>query len=343
MGFEFLADMAFGKNENTIDDVVYARKKYMSLGNAPLKTKAQILATGLGIDKNFDSLLKNGQSQNKTKGKPYIGAYPATLHKSQSCALLPTWKSLFSPSSAMLYQLPLRSCFFRFDLKLRTPFYSRDDLAHYITENPLKREWVFDTPYLSAAAVKGLLRWAWRIRWADQNKKDEEQIFGPRQCDLKDDNAKQGCLYTYPLFWKGQVALEVINPHDRRSGTGINPIKYEVVNKGGETSLFLMLVNRNEDIVRLFNHFDLLAGSLSILLEHSGLSAKKSAGWGDVAVNNCEAWISLSDDEVAEISGGYPDESESMQIIHVEWVKMSEFFETISKMISKLGGSKKSL
>lgn len=317
MGFEFLSDMAIGTNENTIDDVVHSRNNYARLKEAPLKTKVQVLATGIGVDSDFDGLLKNGRPPKKYKGIIEIGGYPATVRKSKKCGLPAEWESFFLPSSDDLNKLPLRSCLFRFDLQLRTPFYSKDDMAHYVIENPLRREWVFQAPFLSAAGVKGLLRWAWRMRWGNEKKKDEERLFGPRQGDMDDDNAMQGCLYTYPLFWKGDIGLEVINPHDRRSGTGINPIKYEVVSVGGRASLFLMIVNRTEEYEKLARYFGLLKEPISILLEHSGLSAKRSAGWGDVAVEDCEGWIRMSGDADG----------------HLQWKVMPEFLDAIGKAL----------
>lgn len=321
MGFEFLSDMAIGTNDNTIDDVVHGRKNYAHLKNAPLKTKVQVLATGLGVNKDFEGLLKNGRPPKKFNGITEIGGYPAVVRKLSKCGLPAEWESFFLPNSDDLNKLPLQSLLLKFDLRLQTPFYSKDDMAHYVIENPLRREWVFQAPYLSAAGVKGLFRWAWRMRWGDEKKNSEERdLFGPRQGDMDDDNAMQGCLYTYPLFWKGDIGLEVINPHDRVTGTGKNPIKYEVVSIGGRASLFLMFVNRTEELEKLARYFDLLREPITILLEHSGLSAKRSAGWGDVAVEDCEAWFSLSRDEKG----------------HLHWKVMPEFLDAIGKTLSNL-------
>jgi hypothetical protein len=283
MSFEFLSDMALGPDESEIEQAVLGKEKYSILRNAPWTIKGKVLATGLAEEnKHYSSLLKDGQD-----------GYPHSIKFASDISLLPDWNEFFLPQPDQMALLPLYSVLFQLDLKLASPFYSRDDLAFYPTENPLRREWVFGAPYLSAAGVKGLLRWAWQMCWSDEKMDMETKLFGPRQGNLDEENARRGRLYTYPLFWKGAVGLDVINPHDRSTGTGINPIKYEIVKPGGTTSLFLLSVNRTEDMQTGLDAVAALEDPLTLLLYHSGLSAKRSAGWGSVDVLACKAWISV--------------------------------------------------
>ena len=193
MSFEFLADTAIKTPaEGVIDDIVEGRNVYVGLSDATWIAKAQVLSTGLAYDDRFENLLKNGREKNEKKGITAIGAYPGLLQKQGRSFLPGEWTPLFEPQEAMIRRLPLWSALVSIELKLKRPFFSRDDLSFYPCENPVKREWIFGVPYLSAAAVKGLLRWAWRMQWGDAKKTLEEQIFGPRSEEMTDENAQQG-------------------------------------------------------------------------------------------------------------------------------------------------------
>ena len=300
MSFEFLSEMALSPDEREIDEAVHGKGRYSVLEKTPWSVRGQVLATGLAHDDSYVSVLKNGRREIKKKGIPGIKGYPKIVQSTHDIALKEVWNTLFLPQPDQLKISPLYSILFRFDLRLKTPFYSRDDLAFYPIENMLKREWVFNVPYLSAAGVKGLLRWAWQMCLDDDQSVPETRLFGPRQENMNEENARQGCIYTYPLFWKGSVGLDVINPHDRETGTGINPIKYEIVKQGGKTSFFLLIVNREENCQFALNTLKLLEDPLTLLLEQSGLSAKRSSGWGDVDITTCTAWISMPAGHTAE-------------------------------------------
>jgi CRISPR/Cas system CMR subunit Cmr6 (Cas7 group RAMP superfamily) len=291
MSYEFLADMALTSDEASIEQVVKKQGKYSGLTEKSWTTQSRILATGLANGDDFVTVLKNGREIRRNL--PAIQGYPSIINNSEN-NLDSIWKEILLPNVSQLSLLPVASCFLQFNLKLERPFFSKDDLAFYPHENPLKREHILGTPYLSAAAVKGLLRWAWQMCWGDNKPDAEMKIFGPKHENLDDDNGKQGSFYPYPLFWSGKIGLDVINPHDRKTGTGTNPIKYEVVNINGVTSLFIMFVNRMEDWEFLTIFLELIKEPLQLLLEESGLSAKRSAGWGAVKVTSCSASLKVS-------------------------------------------------
>jgi CRISPR/Cas system CMR subunit Cmr6 (Cas7 group RAMP superfamily) len=294
MSYEFLADMALTSEEASIEQVVKKQGRYANLPEKSWTTRSRILATGLAHDDEFVSVLKNGRERlDKKRNLPARQGYPSIIKNSEN-NLDSIWKELLLPSVSQLSLLPAGSCFLQFNLKLERPFFSKDDLAFYPHENPLKREHILGTPYLSAAGVKGLLRWAWQMCWGGNKSDAEMNIFGPRHENLDDNNGKQGSLYPYPLFWNGKIGLDVINPHDRKTGTGTNPIKYEVVDIGGVASLFIMFVNRMEDWKFINTFLDLIKEPLQLLLEGSGLSAKRSAGWGAVKVTSCSASLKVS-------------------------------------------------
>lgn len=297
MSFEFFSDMAV-ESENDIDLVVDAKNQYDVLGNAPWALQARILASGLH---NFESFIKNGRVENTKRGITRIKGYPEIVKKSAVGNFAASCAGHFLPDNACMPHLPSGSCLFKLGVTLTTPFYSRDDVAFYSTENVLRKDWVFELPCLGATGIKGLLRWAWRISGGNDTpagRKIAADLFGiaeenKKSRDSNDAIARKGCLYTYPLFWKGKVGLDIINPHDRITGTGTIPIKYEVVLPGATAELCLLLMNKTGRIEDVWPLMDALEMSLAILLDHSGLSAKRSVGWGNVKIDNCLAFIKV--------------------------------------------------
>lgn len=291
MKYDFLSEMALDSNdEESIDRSIQTE----ALKPAPWSVKAAVLSTGLGQDDDFDSQIKNGQKENHNRGEIWIGGYPRLFP--QNCGFAQVWQEFFTLQDKDLQHCPDFSCFIEIDLELVRPFYSRDDRAFYPIENPVKRDWVFHEPYLAAAGIKGLLRWAWKTCWSgDKSKSDlAGKLFGLEKENLTEENAQIGMLYICPLFWKGRVELESINPHDSESGAGLKPIKYEVVQRGGKGKLALLIVNREESLDSLRSIMAPFWEALMFLLENSGLSAKRSADWGqvEVSVNKCKAFLS---------------------------------------------------
>jgi hypothetical protein len=297
MSYEFLADRAIMPgDEGVIDNVVEGRERYTG---ATLTAKAQILSTGLCHEDTFVNCIKNGRERNN-RGVTTIGGYPALIQRQGRILIPQEWISLFEPAEGIIGRLPPWSALITLEVRLTRPFFSREDVSFYPTENPLKKEWIFGVPYLSAAGVKGLLRWAWRMQWEDdQDEKDiEEGIFGPRNEEMQDDNARHGSLWTYPLIWNGDIGLDVINPYDRIKSIGIKPIKYEVVKSGATAKIHLIILNRDSEKVWLLKILDKLRPVLDLLLQHGGISAKRSADWGTVDVIKTEAFIRIVPGEI---------------------------------------------
>lgn len=64
----------------------------------------------------------------------------------------------------------------QFVFTLQKPYFSRDDTDFYILENPVKKEWVFNVPYVASTQWKGALRAAMVRRLAD-----EKEGLGPSE------------------------------------------------------------------------------------------------------------------------------------------------------------------
>lgn len=223
----------------------------------------------------YAALLKTLTTYEETSDKAKDSSFPRLVNN-QKCGLAANWKDWLLPSPSVLRLLPDGSCLIKIEVTLQSPFFSRDDRSFYPTDNVLKRHHVFLTPYLAASGLKGLLRWAWKM--AGGNGEDEALLFG-KAANSPDEDSQQGLLRCWPVYWKGFTGLEVINPQDRRTGAGTSPIKYEVVLPQSSGSVCLLLVNQNNAAQRLLLP---LMGTFWHLVDYGGLSAKNSAGWGQV-------------------------------------------------------------
>ncbi|MCD6238979.1 MAG: CRISPR-associated protein [Thermotogae bacterium] len=97
----------------------------------------------------------------------------------------------------------------------------------------------------------------------------------------------RGMLYFYPTFWD-KVDMIVINPHDRKTKTGKNPIYFEVVPAGAKGVFRLVYVpfyywfdlSENEFKKKVVEDLrDVIVGIKNMMLTY-GFSARKSSGFG---------------------------------------------------------------
>jgi CRISPR-associated protein Cmr2 len=188
--------------------------------------------------------------------------------------------------SPNLSLLPAGSFSISFRFTLTSPYLSKDDAALHLLDNPVRKEWVFKLPYIASTQWKGALRAAVRQMndWDNQDSK-LLQLFGEAN-DNKPDDGKAGRLYFYPTFFD-RLGLEVINPHDRKTGAGSQPILMECV-PAGTTGAFTLLytpldrIGQDEAETRqqLLADLQLLAEGLEALFTLYGFGAKTSSGFG---------------------------------------------------------------
>ncbi|OGF68319.1 MAG: CRISPR-associated protein [Candidatus Fischerbacteria bacterium RBG_13_37_8] len=230
-------------------------------------------------------------------------------------------------SSIDISALPKGSWVIEFPITLAKPFISRDDVPLYIIENQVRKEKVFGVPFISAMAWKGNLRWAMmkaslEPKVNDPNKFNEIRfqhtlLFGTEKASgedkgwtcyldglcyrakeeyrnkLKEKFGKEdvpnlaGMLHFYATFWD-RIDMEVINPHDRKTKTGKNPIYFEVVPAGAKGFFRLVYApfyhfelhtdeELKEEIAK--DLLNVIAGLKEIMITY-GFSAKKSSGYG---------------------------------------------------------------
>lgn len=119
-----------------------------------------------------------------------------------------------------------------------------------------------------------------------------DYIIGQNYVDQ--DGNEKGRLVCYPTFFD-RISLDIINPHDRETRTGKNPITLEVVPPETEGDLYLLYVpfdkmGESEDKVKEEIREDLLiiCKSVKALLTEYGMSAKRTSGYGGALIGKIE-------------------------------------------------------
>ncbi|MEG4805976.1 RAMP superfamily CRISPR-associated protein [Microcoleus sp. F8-D3] len=183
----------------------------------------------------------------------------------------------FTPELSALNYLPPLSFMLRFPFKLKKPYLSKDDRTFYLLDNPVRKDKVFQTPMVASTSWKGVLRATF---WQLGHQKDNEQIIRLFGDAREDEKGQAGRLYFYPTFFD-KIGLEVINPHDRKTGTGKNPILIESVPVGATGEFVLLYVPFGKiDETQIAKDLELIAEGVEAMLAVYGFGAKTSSGFG---------------------------------------------------------------
>ena len=276
---------------------------------------AQLLATlkayGKQIGLDLSTIAQNGYKKDHINIKGYPGLVARCSTESRD---LQVWKKYSDPRPETLDGLPKGCVLLRFDVTLLSPFFSRDDLSFYPIDNALKRHKVFDVPFLAASGIKGLLRWASRMRRGSLEDDDKDRfLFGTVRNNTSASGEPQngasalaGALICYPFFFSGgSLGLEAINPQDRETGAGSVPVKYEVVQPGATGTFFFLLPNLPGRCRLSSDHVSSLIDDLKFLCTQGGISAKSSTGWGALKLDHAAYCIRAAREKMPE------DETES--------------------------------
>ncbi len=208
----------------------------------------------------------------------YENAYATFLAKQHHDYLAPL--GLVPDSTQLdLTLLPPHSTFIQFTFTLAAPYISRDDEAFHINDNPVRKDNVFKVPMVAPSGWKGALRATlWQLGYKEHDERIK-RLFGN---DKDDETLLAGSLHFYPTFFD-RIGLEVINPHDRATGTGKLPIYFECVPAGTEGTFSLLYVPSvfasQEDVAQ---DLQLAAQGIEAMLTVYGFGAKTSSGYGCV-------------------------------------------------------------
>ena len=199
--------------------------------------------------------------------------------------------------------IPKYSLFIQFKFFLKKPFYSHDDEDFYIVENAVLKEHIFKVPMIRPSSWKGNLKNTFiKLNDLTTNYKEDEQIqrlFG--SIDKDDNLQKKGRLIFYPTYFDN-VGVEIINPHDRNTKTGNNPILYEIVPPGssGFFSLlyapFDLIGKNNQNLKQIQDDYSAILEAIEKMMTTCGFGGKTSSGYGVVEdkIKNCIINTSIS-------------------------------------------------
>ncbi|NJO52976.1 MAG: hypothetical protein HC840_30310, partial [Leptolyngbyaceae cyanobacterium RM2_2_4] len=181
-----------------------------------------------------------------------------------------------------LNYLPSLSFMLRVPFKLQKPYLSKDDRTFHLLDNPVRKDKVFQTPMVASTSWKGALRATF---WQLVDREDNEQIIRLFGNAREDEKGQAGRLYFYPTFFD-KIGLEVINPHDRKTGTGKNPILIESVPIGATGDFVLLYVPFGKiDESQVAQDLELVAKGVEAMLVVYGFGAKTSSGFGIAEVS----------------------------------------------------------
>ena len=181
--------------------------------------------------------------------------------------------------------LPYASWAIGMNFQLRKPYLSRDDTELYPIDNPLRKDWVFKLPFIAPSQWKGALYSAlWNQGQQRKTNPAMQKLFG--NIREEKDAGQRGRLYCYPTFFT-QMGAEMINPHERKGGSGTVPITFECVPAGAWGCFQLLYIPFDllgqppaAILQESLGDLALAASGVQALLTESGFGAKTSSGFG---------------------------------------------------------------
>ncbi len=113
-----------------------------------------------------------------------------------------------------------------------------------------------------------------------------------------------GCLHFYPSYFT-RIGLEVINPHDRNTGAGAQPIYFECVPSGAEGTFVLLYAPLcGKDTAEMkengIGYLQQVAEGIEALMTQYGSGAKTSGGFGLAEENLDEGRLVLNSESIAD-------------------------------------------
>jgi len=194
---------------------------------------------------------------------------------------IPSWQRKLALPDVRLETFPPGSFYIEIPFTLAKPYLSKDDNEFYIVDNPVQREKVFRWPMVRSTSWKGALRSTMR-HLGEIDEETEIRLFGETR---DDDTGHRGNLYFFSSFFS-EVDLEIINPHERESGTGTLPILFESVPIGATSNFYLLYVPFNcqssprKTLEQAVQDLALVISGVHAMLLTYGFGAKTSSGYG---------------------------------------------------------------
>lgn len=304
--------------KHDIDDLIGSRGKFSEIND--ILTKVSILTTALINNNNQKDYAKVGEKDHESGLKLLV--HSSSAFNTQIQCRLSDINLMGIDNPIDISDLPKGTTKIEFPITLKTPYISRDDAQFYIIDAPVRKERVFGIPFTSAMSWKGNLRWTMMKLFLEKANNVDEfvetrirhmMLFGTEK-GLNDNKDRgwvkyvdeiceegiskfqetlkerfhtielpniQGSLYFYPTFWN-KIDMEVINPHNRQTKTGKNPIYFEVVPAGAQGNFRLLYIPHtfNGELHNLQKNLEEIVEGLKAMMLTYGFSAKKSSGYG---------------------------------------------------------------
>lgn len=225
---------------------------------------------------------KNFIAKNKNCADEFRGKWQNEILKVDLEQKAKPWDVFLHPTTDITI-LPNYSFIIQFEFKLKKAYISRDDQDFYIIDNPVRKDKVFDLPYVAPSSWKGSLRSAlWHLNFKETNEQIK-RIFGNEKQAEAETALLAGRLRIYPSFFT-KKSLEIINPHARKNKVGKNPILIETVPKDATANFTLLYVpfGAKEVIIKeqMVVDLKLLAEGLQAMFTLYGFGAKTTSGHG---------------------------------------------------------------
>jgi len=257
---------------------------YYAFRQAELRSSLNVLEQAAEEAKRF-SEIANGIRDAWQKHLAVVDAQPAPQAHFDFRKLPDTFRFVPKPDIATVANLPRLSFLLHIAFRLQKPYLSKDERDFYLIDNPLRREKVFQMPMVASTSWKGALRAAlWQLDYKEKHEITIRLFGNPRASD----EHQAGRLHFFPTFFE-QVGLEVINPHDRKTGVGTprGPILMECVQQGSRGELVLLYVpfgpigqNGDERRAQVAQDLEVVAKGIQAMLTTYGFGAKTSSGFG---------------------------------------------------------------
>lgn len=188
---------------------------------------------------------------------------------------------------------PPDSAMWHIEFTLDKDYISQDDTTLYPIDNPVRKEHVLKLPMVASTGWKGALRSAFRLfHGVDDNHEMVNRLFGSAS-EEDESKGQAGRLYFFPTYFD-QLGLIVINPHDRETGTGKNPIYFETVPPNTKGKFLLLYVPRRGDSGdEIKEDIRMTTQAIQAMFCIYGFGAKTSNGFG-LAKDECDSVFRLN-------------------------------------------------
>ena len=165
-----LAQKILGQQPTSVSERAPILRTNATLARLTAKALAWTVKNQRNRKRDLEPILLNDWTQDANQFGP-----PPGLELLQDLALDKPFAHSLPPPGTVAIQI---------DFTLKTLLLSRDDIEFYVIDNPVRKEWIFMTPYLAGSQWKGMIRSVMIRSLAAQLEEIDEDRFLERRWDL---------------------------------------------------------------------------------------------------------------------------------------------------------------